>query len=134
MDELDEVIAWNTGSLSDLLRTRDPFLVTTLGRDDFYGDQALLLKIQEGSAGEPSSTSLLYVTPLGIADSGTSPTCQRITIGAISVPPFKRLVAKRLGFSLDLQLIANQAKVLLVPEENAGAYTGTCLVLDSLER
>lgn len=134
LKELDEVIAWNTRSFTELLRTRDPLLVTSLGRDDFYGDRALLAAVREGSASEPSSTSMLYVTPLGVTESATTPTSRRIKIGAISVPSLKRLVDKRLGFSLDLQLIATQAKVLLIPEENANSYSDSYIALNSSER
>lgn len=111
--ELDEIVAWNTDRVAQHLRGKDRHLVTVLPRDDFYGDANLKAAILSASSTEPSSTALLYVSPLSLSTSGLIKKRTRITIGAMTVPSVIRLITKRLGFSKDLRLVSDDWEILL---------------------
>ncbi len=111
--ELDEIVAWNTDRVAQHLRSKDRHLVTVLSRDDFYGDANLKAAILSDSSTEPSSTALLYVSPLSLSTSGLIKKRTRITVGAMTIPSIIRLTKKRLGFAKDLRLISNDWQILL---------------------
>lgn len=111
--ELDEIVAWNTDQVAKHLRIKDRHLVTMLSRDDFYGDTNLKAAILAASSKEPSSTALLYVSPLSLSTSGLIKKRTRIKVGAMTVPSIIQLTKKRLGFSKDLRLISDELEIIL---------------------
>jgi hypothetical protein len=123
LDELAAARAWKSEKLLELIRLKNPLLVTDLARQSILGDQTVASAVGAGIARDGSSTGWLAVRELGIAEGGNdSLKALTVIIGASSIPDIQALLRGRTVVGRDFRLVGPEITTIF---SSAGKFAWT---------
>lgn len=112
LDELEAMQAWSTTGVLDIMRARDPMLLTNLDRASTLDDRQAATAIEEGRKRDGSSQGGSFTSSLSWELEGPAIT---ITMGALAVPDFKRLLAGRLPYGRPFYIAGPEQQLIVEP-------------------
>ena len=113
MDEYDAVRAWDTEALLELIRERDPLMVTDLDQLCILGS-SIAAVVKERTAAGRSSMAEVNIDRLAWEGDGERLT---VTIGALGVERLGQMVEGRLPFGRTLLIRGEGSTVVIQPAE-----------------
>jgi len=114
LDELDAMQRWNSSGVAEVLRRRDPLLVTDLRRSSVLEDPTAAATVEEGRTREGSSQGGLFVSRLEWKGDARS---VHVTIGAIALRGLRQLVEGRTLFGRSCHVTGPDAVMTIEPGE-----------------
>lgn len=116
LDELEAMKTWSSEAVQDLMRKRDPLLVTALDRDSILDDPHIAAEIEAGRARDGSSQGGSFVSRLEWAAEGDS---LHLVLGALAVGDLSRLLEGRTRFGRPFHLSGPSQQVWVQPDAEA---------------
>ncbi|MFC4912469.1 suppressor of fused domain protein [Actinomadura gamaensis] len=113
-DEYEAARTWNSASLTELLASRLPLLVSDINRPSLLSDPEIAEAVRAGVEADGSSSGALFVPEIGWSRDGDR---ARLRIGALQAEGVVKTLPGRLGHGRDLLLQGDDALVLLVPAD-----------------
>lgn len=120
LDELEAMKTWSSDAVQQIMRERDPFLLTVLERDSILDDPAVAAKVQEGRARDGSSQGGSFVSRL---EWTAEPDSLHIVIGAVAVGDLLRLLEGRTRFGRPFYLSGPEQQAWVHPHEGAFGWS-----------
>ena len=114
MDEYEAIRAWDTEGLLEIIRERDPLMVTDLTRDSYLANPAIEATVKERTAAQGSSMGELNIDRLAWEGDGLRLT---VTIGAHGIERLGRTLEGRLPFGRTLLIRGEGSTVVMQPDE-----------------
>jgi suppressor of fused-like protein len=115
-DESHAIEAWNAKGILDLMRQRDPLLLTRLQRPSFLEDPSFAEAVDAGRQREGSSQWGLFVSVLDWSIGEEA----EVVLGASVVDSLLRMIPGRLPFGREVTLAGSTKSVRLRPASAAG--------------
>jgi suppressor of fused len=105
-DEYASTQLWSTLGLLDVLRRRDPLLITDLARESALSDPVVAQEIAAGQAADGSSTGGLYLQEVGWGrdDEPDGSVVTTLVFGAHPAPRVAATLAARLPYGRELDI------------------------------
>ena len=117
LDEHDAMKAWTTTGVHELMRARDPMLLTDLERHSILDDPETATAVEEGRKRDGSSQGGSFVSSLGWEEKGGGLV---LRLGAMGVRDFGRLLEGRTRFERAFYIAGPDQQLIIAPAEEAG--------------
>lgn len=131
-DEYDAVRDWDTLRLLDLVRERDPALVTDLVRGSWLGDPELARRVREGTERDGASMATAYSTKGSWSVDAHGHAW--LGVAANVLDDLKRLLRGRLRLRREAMILWPDGIVTLEAGEATRVEDGPVLVLDAADQ
>lgn len=120
LDELEAMKTWSSEAVQDLMRQRDPLLVTALDRPSVLDDPQIAAEIEAGRARDGSSQGGSFVSRLEWTAEGDG---LHLMFGALAVGDLARLLDGRTRFGRPFHLSGPSQQIWVQPEDGTFGWS-----------